>query len=48
MISGHHGEVHIEDFRLIIDEGGGVETNPVAAIVLPWKKLVRDTDTLVK
>lgn len=48
LISGHHAKVHIEDFRLIIDEGGGVGTNPVAAIVLPSKKLVRDSDKLVK
>ncbi|XP_075509188.1 tyrosine-protein phosphatase RLPH2-like [Primulina tabacum] len=48
VISGHHAKVHIEDFRLIIDEGGGIETNPVAAIVLPSKNLVRDSDKLVK
>ncbi|XP_073290361.1 tyrosine-protein phosphatase RLPH2-like [Primulina huaijiensis] len=48
VISGHHAKVHIEDFRLIIDEGGGIETNPVAAIVLPSKNLVRNSDKLVK
>ncbi|PIN00137.1 Serine/threonine specific protein phosphatase PP1, catalytic subunit [Handroanthus impetiginosus] len=46
VISGHHGKVHIEDFRLIIDSGGGLENNPIAAIVLPSKKLVLDTDQL--
>ncbi|XP_073149087.1 tyrosine-protein phosphatase RLPH2-like isoform X1 [Henckelia pumila] len=47
VISGHHSKVHIEDFRLIIDEGGGFEIKPVAAILLPSKKLVRDTDKLM-
>ncbi|KAL6521132.1 Tyrosine-protein phosphatase rlph2 [Orobanche gracilis] len=44
VISGHHGKVHVEDYRLIIDLGGGLEKNPVAAIVLPSKKMVLDTD----
>ncbi|KAL6574958.1 Tyrosine-protein phosphatase rlph2 [Orobanche minor] len=44
VISGHYGKVHIEDYRLIIDLGGGLEKNPVAAIVLPSKKMVLDTD----
>ncbi|KAM7526089.1 hypothetical protein LguiA_015991 [Lonicera macranthoides] len=47
VVSGHHGKLHIEGLRLIIDEGGGLENNPVAAIVLPSMKLVRDTDNLV-
>ncbi|KAK6139991.1 hypothetical protein DH2020_026265 [Rehmannia glutinosa] len=46
VVSGHHGKVHIEDFRFIIDLGGGLESNPVAAIVLPSKKMVLDTDRL--
>ncbi|KAI3471843.1 hypothetical protein Pfo_028496 [Paulownia fortunei] len=46
VISGHHGKVHIEEFRLIIDQGGGLENNPVAAVVLPSKKMVLDTDQL--
>lgn len=46
VVSGHHGKLHIEGLRLIIDEGGGLEHNPVAAIVLPSMKLVRDTDNL--
>ncbi|XP_050228585.1 tyrosine-protein phosphatase RLPH2-like [Mercurialis annua] len=46
VVSGHHGKLHIEGLRLIIDEGGGLENNPVAAIVLPSMKLVRDTDNL--
>ncbi|MBA0838151.1 hypothetical protein Goarm_010240 [Gossypium armourianum] len=44
LVSGHHGKLHIEGLRLIIDEGGGLEDNPVAAIVLPSMKIVRDTD----
>lgn len=48
MVSGHHGKLHVEGLRLIVDEGGGLEKNPVAAIVLPSKKIVRDTDILVK
>ncbi|KAK4396486.1 Tyrosine-protein phosphatase RLPH2 [Sesamum angolense] len=44
VISGHHAKVHIEGLRLIIDQGGGVEDNPVAAVLLPSKKLVLDTD----
>lgn len=45
-MSGHHGKLHIEGLRLIIDEGGGLEANPIAAIVLPSMKLVRDTDKI--
>lgn len=48
IVSGHHGKLHIDGLRLIIDEGGGLPNNPVAAIVLPSKKIVRDTDSVVK
>lgn len=48
VVSGHHGKLHIEGLRLIIDQGGGLDHNPVAAIVLPSMKIVRDTDELVK
>ncbi|KAL2502994.1 Calcineurin-like metallo-phosphoesterase superfamily protein [Forsythia ovata] len=48
VISGHHGKLHIDELRLIIDQGGGLEKNPVAAVVLPSKKIVRDTDQLMK
>ncbi|XP_015583830.2 tyrosine-protein phosphatase RLPH2 [Ricinus communis] len=48
VVSGHHGKLHIEGLRLIIDEGGGQENNPVAAILLPSMKLVRDTDNFNK
>uniref|UniRef100_A0A2P2IZ69 Uncharacterized protein LOC8278161 n=1 Tax=Rhizophora mucronata TaxID=61149 RepID=A0A2P2IZ69_RHIMU len=48
VVSGHHGKLHIEGLRLIIDEGGGLENNPVAAIVLPSMKLVRDIDDASK
>lgn len=47
VVSGHHARVHVEELRLIIDRGGGMESNPVAAIVLPSKKLVHDTDQML-
>lgn len=46
VVSGHHGKLHIEGLRLIIDEGGGLEKNPIAAIVLPSMKIVRDNDVV--
>lgn len=46
VVSGHHGKLYVEGLRLIIDEGGGYEERPVAAIVLPSMKIVRDTDIL--
>lgn len=48
VVSGHHGKLHIDGLRLIIDESGGLPDNPVAAIVLPSKKIVRDTDNVAK
>nr|GFC05651.1 serine/threonine-protein phosphatase BSL3 [Tanacetum cinerariifolium] len=44
LVSGHHGKLHIEGLRFIIDEGDGLERNALAAIVLPSMKIVRDTD----
>lgn len=45
VVSGHHGKLHIDGLRLIIDEGGSApEKNPLAAILLPSMKIVRDTD----
>ncbi|KNA12030.1 hypothetical protein SOVF_129250 [Spinacia oleracea] len=44
VVSGHHGKLHIDGLRLIIDEGGGYEHMPVAAMILPSMKLVRDID----
>jgi len=44
MVSGHHGKLHIDGFRLIIDQSGGIKDNPLAAIVLPTQMLVRDID----
>lgn len=46
VVSGHHGKLHVDGLRLIIDEGGGYEEKPIAAIVLPSKTIVRDTDKL--
>ncbi|CAL1398343.1 unnamed protein product [Linum trigynum] len=46
VVSGHHGKLHIEGLRLIIDEGGGLPDKPIAAIILPSMKLVRDTDDI--
>lgn len=48
ILSGHHGKLHVEGLRLIIDQGGGLENNPVAAIILPSQKIVRDTDDFGK
>ncbi|CAN8259887.1 unnamed protein product [Cochlearia groenlandica] len=46
VVSGHHGKLHIDGFRLIIDEGGGYPDKPVAAMVLPSMKIIRDTDNV--
>ncbi|MED6135711.1 Tyrosine-protein phosphatase rlph2 [Stylosanthes scabra] len=48
IVSGHHGKLHVEGLRLIIDEGGGYAHKPVAAIVLPSMKIIRDTDVSAK
>ncbi|KAK7392575.1 hypothetical protein VNO78_21018 [Psophocarpus tetragonolobus] len=48
VVSGHHGKLHVEGLRLIIDEGGGYKDKPVAAIILPSLKLIRDTDEIAK
>ncbi|PON42826.1 Serine/threonine-specific protein phosphatase/bis(5-nucleosyl)-tetraphosphatase, partial [Parasponia andersonii] len=48
VVSGHHAKLHVEGLRLLIDEGGGFEHKPVAAIVLPSMKIVRDTDNFGK
>ncbi|XP_077230435.1 tyrosine-protein phosphatase RLPH2-like [Tasmannia lanceolata] len=47
VVSGHHGELCIEGLRLIIDNGGGLEHRPIAAVVLPSIKIILDTDTYV-
>ncbi|CAA7021959.1 unnamed protein product [Microthlaspi erraticum] len=44
IVSGHHGKLHIDGLRLIIDQSGGYKDLPLAAIVLPSKKIVEDTD----
>jgi len=44
IVSGHHGKLHIDGLRFIIDEGGGYEDKPIAAIVFPSKTLIRSTD----
>ncbi|KAJ4845573.1 Tyrosine-protein phosphatase rlph2 [Turnera subulata] len=48
VVSGHHAKLHIEGLRMVIDEGGGYQDKPIAAVVLPSMKLVRDTDTLTE
>lgn len=47
MVSGHHGTLHIDGLRLIIDQSGGIKDNPLAAIVLPSRMLVRDIDSSI-
>ncbi|KAL3693332.1 hypothetical protein R1sor_006983 [Riccia sorocarpa] len=44
LVSGHHGALHIDKFRLIIDESGGLADKPIAAVILPSRIIVRDTD----
>ncbi|VVA97059.1 unnamed protein product [Arabis nemorensis] len=44
IVSGHHGKLHIDGLRLIIDESGGYSDVPLASIVLPSKTIIRDTD----
>jgi hypothetical protein len=46
VVSGHHGKLHFESDRLIIDESGGFDDRPIAAMILPARELVRDTDSL--
>jgi hypothetical protein len=43
VVSGHHADLHLEKNRLIIDESGGLDL-PIAAIILPSREIVRDTD----
>ncbi|KAJ4753329.1 Serine/threonine protein phosphatase family protein [Rhynchospora pubera] len=45
LVSGHHGKLHIEGRRFIIDESGGLEHLPIAAIIFPSQQIVRDSDT---
>nr|ABK23265.1 unknown [Picea sitchensis] len=45
LVSGHHGTLHMDKHRLIIDEGGGLEHLPIAALVFPSRTIVRDTDS---
>lgn len=46
LVSGHHGALDVKPNRLIIDEGGGLEQNPITAIILPWRTLVRSDESL--
>ena len=43
VVSGHHADLHLEKNRLIIDESGGLDL-PIAAVILPSREIVRDTD----
>ncbi|XP_019051633.1 PREDICTED: uncharacterized protein LOC104587896 isoform X2 [Nelumbo nucifera] len=42
VVSGHHGKLELNGLRLIIDESGGQENKPLAAIVFPSMMVVRD------
>eukprot|EP00850_Spirogloea_muscicola_P011608 SM000072S21242 [mRNA] locus=s72:603668:605206:- [translate_table: standard] len=47
LISGHHGVLEFPSRnRMIIDECGGHGDRPLAAIILPQRIIVRDTDVL--
>jgi hypothetical protein len=48
LVSGHHGKLHFESNRLIIDVSGGFDHRPIAAMILPARELVRDTDGLLE
>uniref|UniRef100_A0A165YUQ7 Calcineurin-like phosphoesterase domain-containing protein n=1 Tax=Daucus carota subsp. sativus TaxID=79200 RepID=A0A165YUQ7_DAUCS len=48
VVSGHHGKLYTEGLRLIIDESGELEHNPIAALVLPSMTIIRDTDEVLK
>ncbi|CAK9860166.1 unnamed protein product [Sphagnum jensenii] len=44
VVSGHHARLYTDEkLRLIIDESGGLDL-PIAAIILPSRVIVRDTD----
>ncbi|GLJ22351.1 hypothetical protein SUGI_0420790 [Cryptomeria japonica] len=44
LVSGHHGTLYVDKLRLIIDECGGLEHLPIAAVVFPSRTIIRDTD----
>ena len=45
LVSGHHGTLRVDQkHRLIVDESGGTHFLPLAAIVLPKRIFVRDSD----
>lgn len=46
LISGHHGWLDVRVNRMIIDECGGFEDKPLAAVVLPSRQIIRDTDVV--
>ena len=47
VVSGHHGKLHFESNRLSMDERGGFDDWPIAAMILPARELVWDTDLQV-
>ncbi|GAQ87112.1 hypothetical protein KFL_003320050 [Klebsormidium nitens] len=48
LISGHHGWLDVRVNRMIIDECGGFEDKPLAAVVLPSRQVIRDTDVVAE
>uniref|UniRef100_M8AQJ2 Uncharacterized protein n=1 Tax=Aegilops tauschii TaxID=37682 RepID=M8AQJ2_AEGTA len=44
VVSGHHGKLHVDGLRFIIDEGGGYSDKPIAAVVFPSKEVIRSTE----
>ena len=45
LVSGHHGTLKVDQkHRLIVDESGGKDFLPLAAIVLPKRIVVRDSN----
>jgi hypothetical protein len=44
VVSGHHAKLHMDGLRFVIDEGGGYEDKPIAAVVFPSKQVIRSTE----
>uniref|UniRef100_A0ACD5UB36 Uncharacterized protein n=1 Tax=Avena sativa TaxID=4498 RepID=A0ACD5UB36_AVESA len=44
VVSGHHAKLHMDGLRFVIDEGGGYQDKPIAAVVFPSKQVIRSTE----
>ena len=41
LVSGHHHDLSMRPWRLIIDSGGGLDDHPITAVVLPGRACVK-------